>query len=92
MPISWIFITSNNTEYNNIMKTVTDKAESWSKSIITWALLGIAASQFMDLRDTVKEMHKLVIKHENQLDNHKEEINRMRDWHEASKTQISQSR
>lgn len=72
------------------MKTTTDKAESWSKSIITWALLGIAAAQFMDLRDTVKEMHKLVIKHENQLDNHKEEINRMRDWHEANKTQISQ--
>ena len=54
------------------MKTVTDKAESWSKSIITWALLGIAAAQFMDLRDTVKEMHKLVIKHENQLDNNKD--------------------
>ncbi len=72
------------------MKPLTDKAESWSKSIITWALLGIAAAQFMDLRDTVKEMHKLVIKHENQLDNNKDEINRLRDWQEASKTQISQ--
>jgi hypothetical protein len=46
----------------------------------------------MDLRDTVKEMHKLVIKHENQLDNNKDEINRLRDWQEASKTQISQKR
>jgi len=74
------------------MKPVTDKAESLSKSIITWALLGIAAAQFMDLRDTVKEMHKLVIKHENQLDNNKDEINRLRDWQEASKAQISQKR
>jgi hypothetical protein len=46
----------------------------------------------MDLRDTVKEMHKLVIKHENQLDNNKDEINRLRDWQEASKAQISQKR
>jgi len=65
---------------------------NWLKNITTWALLGIAAAQFMDLRDTVKEMHKLVIKHENQLDNNKDEINRLRDWQEASKTQISQKR
>lgn len=74
------------------MKTVTDKAESWSKSIITWALLGIAAAQFMDLRDTVKEMHKLVIKHDSQIDNHKDEINRLRDAIERNKTQISEKR
>lgn len=72
------------------MKTTTDKAESWSKSIITWALLGIAAAQFMDLRDTVKEMHKLVIKHDNQLDNNKFEINRLRDALERSRTQLSE--
>lgn len=74
------------------MKTPTDKAESWSKSIITWALLGIAAAQFMDLRDTVKEMHKLVIKHENQLENNKEEIDRLRDSYDTRNTQISQKR
>lgn len=74
------------------MKPTTDKAESWSKSIITWALLGIAAAQFMDLRDTVKEMHKLVIKHENQLDNNKDEINRLRDAIERNRTQISEKR
>ena len=74
------------------MKTPTDKAESWSKSIITWALLGIAAAQFMDLRDTVKEMHKLVIKHENQLENNKDEINRLRDSYDTRNTQISQKR
>jgi allophanate hydrolase subunit 1 len=71
------------------MKTPIDKAESWSKSIITWALLGIAAAQFMDLRDTVKDMHKMVIKHDNQLDNHKEEIDRLR---EIERPQISQKR
>lgn len=62
---------------------------AWVRNIITWALLGIAASQFMDLRDTVKEMHKLVIKHDTQLENHKEEIDRLR---ELERPKISQKR
>lgn len=60
------------------MKSQTHDIATWTRNIITWALLGIAASQFVDLRDTVKEMHRLVIKHDTQLENHKEEIDRLR--------------
>jgi allophanate hydrolase subunit 1 len=71
------------------MKNTTHDIAQWTRNIITWALLGIAAAQFTDLRDTVKEMHKLVIKHDTQLENHKEEIDRLR---EIERPQISQKR
>lgn len=77
------------------MTQVQHKAESWSKNILTWALLALAAYQFSNLSDTVNEVHELVIKHETKLDNNDKEITRMRDdiqrWYETSRTQISQN-
>ena len=71
-------------------KGTTQETVGWLKNITTWALLGIAAYQFSSLTGKVDKVHELVIKHDAKLDNHKEEIDRMRDWHEANKTQISQ--
>lgn len=56
---------------------------NWLKSIVTWALLGIAAYQFSSLTGKVDKVHELVIKHDAKIDQHKEEIDRMR-------TQLSQ--
>lgn len=56
---------------------------SWLKSIVTWALLGIAAYQFSSLTGKVEKVHELVIMHETKIQNHKEEIDRLR-------TQISE--
>lgn len=57
--------------------------------MVTWALLGIAAYQFSTLTGKVEKVHDLVIKHETRLDNHKEEIDRLREAFERSRTQIS---
>ena len=77
------------------MTQVQHKAESWSKNILTWALLAIAAYQFSNLADTVNELHELVIKHDTRLDNHDKEMDRMRDdmqrWYESGRTQLSQN-
>jgi len=67
------------------MKTQTHDIAQWTRNIITWALLGIAASQFMDLRDTVKEMHKLTIKHETEIKTNSDEILRLRDKFDNAK-------
>lgn len=64
---------------------ITDNTTSWLKNIVTWALLGIAAAQFMDLRDTVKEMHKLTIKHETEIKTNSDEILRLRDKFDNAK-------
>ena len=56
---------------------------NWLKSIVTWALLGIAAYQFSSLTGKVEKVHELVIMHDAKIQNHKEEIDRMR-------TQISE--
>jgi len=61
------------------MKNTTHDIAQWTRNIITWALLGIAAAQFTDLRDTVKEMHKMVIRHDEQLKTQDKEITRLRD-------------
>jgi len=63
---------------------------SWVKNIVTWALLGIAAYQFSSLTGKVEKVHELVIKHDTRLDNHKEEIDRLREAVEANRTQLSQ--
>ena len=72
-----------------------ESAGNWSKNILTWALLALAAYQFNNLSDTVNEVHELVIRHETKLDNNDKEITRMRDdiqrWYESSRTQISQN-
>lgn len=77
------------------MTQVQHKAESWSKNILTWALLALAAYQFSNLADTVNELHELVIKHDTRLDNHDKEMDRMRDdmqrWYESGRTQLSQN-
>lgn len=62
---------------------------SWVKNIVTWALLGIAAYQFSSLTGKVEKVHELVIKHDTRLDNHKEEIDRLRQAVELNRTQIS---
>ena len=62
---------------------------SWVKNIVTWALLGIAAYQFSSLTGKVEKVHELVIKHDTRLDNHKEEIDRIREAVEANRTQLS---
>lgn len=67
------------------MKNTTHDIAQWTRNIITWALLGIAASQFMDLRDTVKEMHKLTIKHETEIKTNSDEILRLRDKFDNAK-------
>jgi hypothetical protein len=67
------------------MKNTTLDIAQWTRNIITWALLGIAASQFMDLRDTVKEMHKLTIKHETEIKTNSDEILRLRDKFDNAK-------
>ena len=62
---------------------------SWVKNIVTWALLGIAAYQFSSLTGKVEKVHELVIKHDTKLDNHKEEIDRLREAIELNRTQLS---
>ena len=71
-------------------KGTTIETVGWLKNITTWALLGIAAYQFSSLTGKVEKVHELVIKHDAKLDNHKEEINRLRD--RVDKTQISEKR
>ena len=61
----------------------------WVKNIVTWALLGIAAYQFSSLTGKVEKVHELVIKHDTQLENHKEEIDRLREAVELNRTQLS---
>lgn len=73
------------------MTTKNTEVQSWSRNIITWGLLGIAAYQFSSLTGKVEKVHELVIKHENQLDNNKFEINRLRDALERSRTQLSET-
>jgi len=51
---------------------------NWLKSIVTWALLGIAAYQFSSLTGKVEKVHELVIKHDAKIELHKEEIDRIR--------------
>ena len=64
--------------------------QNWSSKVVTWALLGIAAYQFSTLTDKVEKVHELVIKHDARLDNHKEEIDRLREAVELNRTQLSQ--
>jgi len=59
-------------------KGTTLETVGWLKNITTWALLGIAAYQFSSLTGKVEKVHELVIKHDAKLDNHKEEIDRLR--------------
>ena len=59
-------------------KGTTLETVGWLKNITTWALLGIAAYQFSSLTGKVDKVHELVIKHDAKLDNHKEEIDRLR--------------
>lgn len=59
-------------------KGTTIETVGWLKNITTWALLGIAAYQFSSLTGKVDKVHELVIKHDAKLDNHKEEIDRLR--------------
>lgn len=76
-------------------KITPEKAESWSKNIITWALLALAASQFSDLKSTVKDMHKSVVTHEANINNHEKEIMRLRDnmerWMQTRRTALTQN-
>lgn len=62
---------------------------NWVKNIVTWALLGIAGYQFSSLTSKVDKVHELVIKHDTRLDNHKEEIDRLREAVELNRTQLS---
>jgi hypothetical protein len=62
---------------------------NWLKNIVTWALLGIAAYQFSSLTGKVDKVHELVIKHDAKLDQHKEEIDRLRN---LTNSQISQKK
>ena len=64
--------------------------QNWSSKVVTWALLGIAAYQFSTLTSKVDKVHELVIKHDAKLDNHKEEIDRLREAVEMNRTQLSQ--
>lgn len=73
------------------MKEKLTDAGAWSKNILTWALLGIAAYQFNNLSNTVMEVHELVIKHDTRLDNHDKEMDRMERWMEVNRTQLSQN-
>ena len=50
-------------------------------------MLGIAAYQFSSLTGKVDKVHELVIKHDAKLDQHKEEIDRLRN---VTNSQISQ--
>lgn len=59
-------------------KGTTLETVGWLKNITTWALLGIAAYQFSSLTGKVEKVHELVIKHDARIDNHKEEIDRLR--------------
>ena len=59
-------------------KGTTQETVGWLKNITTWALLGIAAYQFSSLTGKVDKVHELVIKHDAKLENHKEEIDRLR--------------
>ena len=61
----------------------------WVKNIVTWALLGIAAYQFSSLTGKVEKVHELVITHDAKLQNHKEEIDRLREATEWNRTQLS---
>jgi hypothetical protein len=62
---------------------------NWLKNITTWALLGIAGYQFSSLTTKVDKVHDLVIKHDARIDNHKEEIDRLRRASELNRTQLS---
>lgn len=62
---------------------------NWSSKVVTWALLAIAAYQFSSLTGKVDKVHDLVIKHDARIDNHKEEIDRLRRASELNRTQIS---
>ena len=59
-------------------KGTTQETVGWLKNITTWALLGIAAYQFSSLTGKVEKVHELVINHDARLENHKEEIDRLR--------------
>ncbi len=61
----------------------------WVKNIVTWAMLGIAAYQFSSLTGKVEKVHELVITHDAKLQNHKEEIDRLREATELNRTQLS---
>jgi hypothetical protein len=61
----------------------------WVKNIVTWAMLGIAAYQFSSLTNKVEKVHELVITHDAKLQNHKEEIDRLREATELNRTQLS---
>ena len=63
--------------------------QNWSSKVVTWALLGIAAYQFSSLTGKVDKVHDLVIKHDARIDNHKEEIDRLRRASELNRTQLS---
>lgn len=62
---------------------------NWLKNITTWALLGIAGYQFSSLTSKVDKVHELVITHDAKLQNHKEEIDRLREAVEHNRTQLS---
>lgn len=64
--------------------------QNWSSKVVTWALLGIAAYQFSTLTGKVEKVHELVITHDAKLNNHKEEIDRLREAVELNRTQLSQ--
>ena len=61
----------------------------WVKNIVTWAMLGIAAYQFSSLTGKVDKVHELVIFHDAKIQNHKEEIDRLREATELNRTQLS---
>ena len=61
----------------------------WLKNIVTWAMLGIAAYQFSSLTGKVEKVHELVITHDAKLQNHKEEIDRLREATEWNRKQLS---
>lgn len=63
--------------------------QNWSSKVVTWALLGIAAYQFSTLTSKVDKVHELVITHDAKLNNHKEEIDRLRETIELNRTQLS---
>ena len=71
-------------------KGTTIETVGWLKNITTWALLGIAAYQFSSLTGKVDKVHELVIKHDARLDNHKEEIDRLRNTIAERQTFIKQ--
>ena len=69
-------------------KGTTSETVGWLKNITTWALLGIAAYLFSSLIGKVDKVHELVIKHDAKLENHKEEIDRLRNTMAERQTKV----